>query len=105
MTPLFPLHKTSKTKNCENCFSKTIFKNFFEFFFSVSRKKKRKTASYRRSNTLGFPSKWATMNQSFFLRTSLRFYSALAILEPQIYVVVKQSRAENISLLSRRLGN
>ena len=41
------------------------------------------------------------MNQSFFLRTF--FHSALAILEPQIYVVVEQFRAENISLLSGRL--
>ena len=35
-----------------------------------------------------------------FLRTSLRFYSALANLEPQIYVVVEQFGAENISLVS-----
>ena len=40
----------------------------------------------------------------FFLRTSFRFYSALAILEPQIYVVVEQQfGAENISLLSGSL--
>ena len=38
-----------------------------------------------------------------FLRTCLCFYSALAILEPQIYVVVEQFEAENISLLSGRL--
>ena len=31
------------------------------------------------------------MNQSFlFFRTSLHFYSALAILEPRIYVIVEQ---------------
>ena len=36
-------------------------------------------------------------------RTSVRFYSALAVLEPQIYVVVEQFGAENISLLSGRL--
>ena len=42
------------------------------------------------------------MNQSF-LRTSLRFYSALTIFEPQIYVVVEQFGAKNISLLSARL--
>ena len=30
------------------------------------------------------------MNQSSFLRTCLRFHSALPILEPQIYVVVEQ---------------
>ena len=41
------------------------------------------------------------MNQSFFLR--IFFRSALAILEPQIYVVVEQFGAENISLLSGRL--
>ena len=38
-----------------------------------------------------------------FLRTSQRFYSALVILEPQIYVVVEQFGAENIPLLSGRL--
>ena len=41
------------------------------------------------------------MNQSFFLR--IFFHSALAILEPQIYIVVEQFEAENISLLSGRL--
>ena len=41
------------------------------------------------------------MNQSIFPRTL--FHSALAILEPQIYIVVKQFGAENISLLSGRL--
>ena len=41
------------------------------------------------------------MNQSFFLRTFL--HSALAILEHQIYIVVEQFGAENISLLSGRL--
>ena len=40
-----------------------------------------------------------------FLRTSQRFYSALVILEPQIYVVVEQFGAENIPLLSGRLVN
>ena len=44
------------------------------------------------------------MNQSSsFIGTSLRFYIALAILEPQVYVVVEQFGAENISLLSGRL--
>ena len=38
-----------------------------------------------------------------FLRTSVRFHSALAILEPQIFVVVAQFGPENISLLSGRL--
>ena len=38
-----------------------------------------------------------------FLRTSLRFYSALAMLETQICLVVEQFGAENISLLSGRL--
>ena len=41
------------------------------------------------------------MNRSFFLRTFFR--SALAILEPQIYIVVQRLGAENISLLSGRL--
>ena len=43
------------------------------------------------------------MNQSSFLRTSLRFHSALAILEHQLYVVVEQFGVEIISLLSGRL--
>ena len=38
-----------------------------------------------------------------FLRTSLRFHSALAILEPRSYVVLEQFGAENISLRSGRL--
>ena len=41
------------------------------------------------------------MNQSFFLRTF--FHNALPILEPQIYIVLEQFGAENISLLSGRL--
>ena len=43
------------------------------------------------------------MNQSSFLRTSLRFHSALVILEPQIYLVLEPFGAENMSLLSERL--
>ena len=35
-----------------------------------------------------------------FLRFSLRFCSALAIFEPEFYLVVEQFGAENISLLS-----
>ena len=41
------------------------------------------------------------MNQSFFLRTF--FHSALAFIEPQVYIVVEQFGVENISLLSGRL--
>ena len=40
-----------------------------------------------------------------FPRTSLRFHSALAFLEPQIIFAVGQFGAENISLLSGRLVN
>ena len=48
--------------------------------------------------------KWAKMNQSFLLFELLHsFHIALAILEPQIYVVVEQFWVENISLLSGRL--
>ena len=39
----------------------------------------------------------------FFYSNFLRFHIALAILEPQIYVVVEQFGAESISLLSGRL--
>ena len=38
-----------------------------------------------------------------FFRTSSRFYSAMAISEPQVYLVVEVFGAENISLLSGRL--
>ena len=38
-----------------------------------------------------------------FIRTSLRFYRSLAVLEPQIYVVLELFGAEYISLLSGRL--
>ena len=41
------------------------------------------------------------MNQSNF-RLSLRFYSALATLVPEAYLVVELFVAENISLLSGR---
>ena len=50
-----------------------------------------------------FPLKRAKMNRSFLYIELLCVYSALAILEPQIYVVVEQFGAENISLLSERL--
>ena len=64
-------------------------------------RKKTKVASYRR-NKLAVSFKIDYDESKLFLRTSLRFYSALAILEPQIYVVVEQFGAENISLLSGR---
>ena len=41
------------------------------------------------------------MNESFFLRSF--FHSELANLEPQIFIALEQSGAENISLLSGRL--
>ena len=60
--------------------------------------------SYRRNIKLGVSFKIGYDESKLcFLRTSLRFHSALATLEPQIYVVVKQFGAENISLLSGRL--
>ena len=53
--------------------------------------KKRKVAGYHRNNKIDFPLKWAKMNQSFLLFEHVCFfYSALAILELQIYVVVEQ---------------
>ena len=71
---------------------------------SHSAEKKRKVASYRRNNKLGVSFKMAyDESKSSFLRTSLPFYSAWAILELQIYVVVEQVGAKNISLLSGRL--
>ena len=44
------------------------------------------------------------MNQSILFFELLNFYSALAILEPQIYVVVEKFEAESISLFSGRLA-
>ena len=43
------------------------------------------------------------MNQSFLFFELICFFSALPIVELQIYVVVEQFGAENISLLSGRL--
>ena len=65
--------------------------------------KERKVVCYRRIDKLGFFLNGLNESKFFFIRTYLRFYGALAILEPQIYVVVKQFGAENISLLSGRL--
>ena len=48
---------------------------------------------------------WPNESKLSLLRTSLRFYSALAILEPQVYLVVEQFGAKNISLLSGRFVN
>ena len=56
--------------------------------YSVSRivpEKKRKVAGYRRNEKIEVSfKKWSKMIRSLFLRTCLRFHSALAILEPQI---------------------
>ena len=54
--------------------------------------KLRKLASYRRNTKIKvFPSQLGKDKSKLsFLRTSSRFYSALVILEPQIYVVVEQ---------------
>ena len=60
-------------------------------------------AIYQRNNKLGVSFKMDSDESKLsFLRTSLRFYSALAILEPQIYVVVEHFGVENISLLRER---
>ena len=65
--------------------------------------KKRKVASYRRNDKLGVSFKMDKDESKLSFLKTLRFYSALAVLEPQIYVVVEQLGAENISLLSGRL--
>ena len=66
--------------------------------------KKGKVDRYRRNCKLGVSFEMGCEESKVsFLRTSLRFYSALAILEPQIYLVVEQFGAENFSLLSGRL--
>ena len=92
--------------------AKIIFRKLFskknEKFHSVSRlvSKLRKLASYHRNTKIKeFPSQLGKDKSKLsFLRTSWRFYSALVILEPQIYVdLCRTVRAENISLLSGRL--
>ena len=66
--------------------------------------KQRKVDSYLRNNNLDVSFKNGLKRiKAFFIRTFLRFYSALANLETQIHVVVEQFGAENISLLSGRL--
>ena len=99
----FPLQKSSKTKNCEECFSKIVFEKtsskFFLYFKSHSAGKNEKWVAIAKKIKC-FLKKWAKMNQSCFLRSSLRFHSALANLEPPIYRPVEQFGAENISLLS-----
>ena len=84
--------------------AKKVFQNFSPFFGESDSAKKRKLASHRRIYKSGVSFKMGC-NESkiFFLRTSLRFYSALAVLEPRIYLLVEQFGAENISLLSGRL--
>ena len=83
-------------------FLKEIIEIFLFFSVSCIMPKKRKVASYRRNYNLFLSSKMGSKLESKLsvLRT-LRFYSALAILEPQIYVEL--FAAENISLLSGRL--
>ena len=101
----FFYRKPQKLKMLPKFFHKEVIDNFL-FSVSCIVPKKRKVASYRRNNNLCVSLKMGQDESKLsFLRTSLRFYSALAILEPQIYVVVEQFGAENISLLSGRLNN
>ena len=83
--------KPQKLKIAKNIFRKLFSKKKFH---SVSRivSKLRKLASYRRNTKIKvFPSQLGKDKSKLsFLRTSWRFYSALVILEPQIYVVVEQ---------------
>ena len=83
--------------------ARVLFLKILSFLGKSHSAEKTKVASCRRNNTLGVSFKMGYDESKLsFLRT-LRFYSALAILEPQIYVVVEQFGAENISLLSGRL--
>ena len=78
----------------QSAFGEKLFSKKNEKFHSVSRivSKLRKLASYRRNTKIKvFPSQLGKDKSKLsFLRTSLRFYSALVILEPQIYVIVEQ---------------
>ena len=86
----------------------TYFQNKFLKIFSFLGKsrsdEKTKVASYPRNNKLAVSFKMGSDESKLsFLRTSLRFYSALAVLESRIDVVAEQFGEEIISLLSGRL--
>ena len=86
--------KPQKLKIAKKIFFENCFRKKNEKFHSVSRivSKLRKLASYRRNTKIKmFPSQLGKDKSKLpFLRFSLRFYSALVILEPQMYVVVEQ---------------
>ena len=98
----FLYRKPQNLKIAKN--STNFSKNLSNFFFSMSRilPKNEKWIAIAENLNLVFPSNWVESNLSF-RRTFLRFSSALGILQPQIYVVVEQFGAENLSLLSGRL--
>ena len=101
------LQKTSNLKFAKNVFQKLVSKKLLELLSFLGKShcaEKTKVASYRRNNKLGVSfRKCYNESKLSFLRTSLCFYSALAVLEPQIFVVLEQFGAENISLLIGRL--
>ena len=71
----------------EKCFRKLSLHSV-----SLIVSKKRKAGSVFRNNNLGVSSKnWLKLIKTFF---SFRFYSASAVLEPQIYAVVEHFGAE-----------
>ena len=76
---------------------------FFSFLGKSHSAEKRNVASCRRNNKLGVSFKMGSVESTLFSSNFFAFFSALATLEPQIYVVVEQFEAENISLLSGRL--
>ena len=101
----FLYRKPQKLKTAKNVFRNFSSKNLFKIlsFLSKSHSAEKRVTSYRRNKKLGVSFKMGSVESKLsFLRTSLRFYRALTVLEPQTYVVVEQFGAENISLLSGR---
>ena len=102
----FFYRKPRKLKIAKQIFKKLFEKKYIEVFhFSQGshRAETRKVASYRKNKNIGVSFKIGLIESKIFLRTSLRFHSALANFELEIHLVVEQFAAENISLLSGRL--
>ena len=86
----------------ENVFRKLSSKSFSARGKSHSAENATEVGSYCRNNKLGSDFKNGLRRiEAFFLR--IFFNRALAIIEPQIYIVVEHFGAENILLLNGRL--
>ena len=103
---IYFFHRKPQKQKIANFFFKIFFKKILKIFSSLGKShsaKKTEVACYRRNNRLRVSSKMGYDESKLSFFRTLRIYSALAILEPQYYVVVEQFGAEYISLLSGRL--